>query len=299
MRNATSPLGTARNAKARPYTGQQQAASHDASKPVAPSISVENLSVSFGAGAAKVTALQDVSFTIPARSFLTVVGPSGCGKTTLLKVLSGVLKPSSGTVKFDEALVSRERVVGKIGYVFQRPLLLPWRTALENVMLTMEIARKEMSPVERRAEAKHWLGITGLSGFENRYGHELSGGMQQRVSISRALAFRPQVLLMDEPFAALDEITRETLQEELLRLCAQIDTTVVFITHSIPEAVLLSEQILIMSARPGRIIERIDVPFSRERSDDVRELPQFSQLTNHIRHRLRPAKQTDYVEGSA
>jgi NitT/TauT family transport system ATP-binding protein len=254
--------------------------------------------VKFGTGSEQVTALENVSFSVPSRSFLTVVGPSGCGKTTLLKVLSGVLKPSSGSVKFDGALINRERIVGQIGYVFQRPLLLPWRTALENVMLTMEIARKDMTPIERRAEAYHWLSITGLNGFENRYAHELSGGMQQRVSISRALAFRPKVLLMDEPFAALDEITRETLQEELLRLWAQIDTTVVFITHSIPEAVLLSEQILIMSARPGRIIDRIDVPFSRQRSDDTRELRQFSELTNHIRHQLRPAKRNENSESS-
>jgi NitT/TauT family transport system ATP-binding protein len=233
------------------------------------------------------TALDNVSIDIPARSFMTIVGPSGCGKTTLLKVLSGVLEPSAGNVMFDGKVVDRQQTVGQVGYVFQRPLLLPWRTALENVMLTMEVARKETSKAERIAEAKRWLAIAGLKGFEDRYPHELSGGMQQRVSISRALAFQPQVLLMDEPFAALDEITRETLQEELLSLWSKIETTVIFITHSIPEAVLLSEQIVVMSARPGRVVERIDVPFERPRTESIREQPAFTDIAAHIRHLLR------------
>lgn len=253
----------------------------------APAISIEDLTVRFRTNTGPVLALDKVSFDIPARSFTTIVGPSGCGKTTLLKVLSGVLQPSSGNVRFDNAVINRQRTVGQVGYVFQRPLLLPWRTVLDNVTLTMEVARKEINKAERIAEARHWLEITGLKGFENRYPHELSGGMQQRVSISRALAFRPQVLLMDEPFAALDEITRETLQEELLSLWSKVETTIIFITHSIPEAVLLSEQILIMSARPGRIVERIEVPFSRPRSETVRALPEFNEIAAHIRHLLR------------
>ena len=253
----------------------------------APAISVDRLSVRFRTAHGTVDALEDVSFEIPARSFMTIVGPSGCGKTTLLKVLSGVLAPTSGNVKFDGQVVGRQNVVGQVGYVFQRPLLLPWRTALENVMLTLEVARKQLSRAERLAEAHRWLEITGLSGFENRYPNELSGGMQQRVSISRALAFRPQLLLMDEPFAALDEITRETLQEELLQLWTKVDTTVVFITHSIPEAVLLSERIVVMSARPGKVVEQIEVPFARPRSEETRELPAFQRLAAHIRHLLR------------
>lgn len=154
-------------------------------------------------------------------------------------------------------------------------------------MLTMEVARKEMSKSDRLAEANRWLEVTGLRGFENRYPHELSGGMQQRVSISRALAFRPQVLLMDEPFAALDEITRETLQEELLELWSKVETTVIFITHSIPEALLLSQRIVVMSARPGRVVEQIDVSFPRPRSEATRELPLFTEMAGHIRHLLR------------
>jgi NitT/TauT family transport system ATP-binding protein len=253
----------------------------------APAITVDRLCVRFKTARGSVDALDNVSFEIPARSFMTIVGPSGCGKTTLLKVLSGVLAPTSGSVSFDGKVVQRQNVVGQVGYVFQRPLLLPWRTALENVLLTLEVARKQMSRAERLAEAQRWLEITGLKGFENRYPNELSGGMQQRVSISRALAFRPQLLLMDEPFAALDEITRETLQEELLGLWSKVETTVVFITHSIPEAVLLSERIVVMSARPGRVVEEIEVPFARPRSEDTRALPAFSELAGHIRHLLR------------
>ncbi len=181
-------------------------------------------------------------------------------------------------------------MTGHIGYVFQRPMLLPWRTALENVMLTLEVTRKQMSQHEREGEARRWLEIVGLKGFEERHPHELSGGMQQRVSLARALVFQPQILLMDEPFAALDEITREVMQDELLRLWARIDTTVVFITHSIPEAVLLSEKILVLSARPGRVIETIDVPFERPRTEAIRDLPRFGEITQHIRHYLRAGR---------
>lgn len=258
----------------------------------APAITIDDLSVRFKTPRGTVNALDHVGIEIPSRSFVTIVGPSGCGKTTLLKVLSGVLAPTSGSVKFDGRVVGRQNVVGQVGYVFQRPLLLPWRTALENVMLTLEIARKNLSRAERLAEARRWLEITGLKGFENRYPTELSGGMQQRVSISRALAFRPQLLLMDEPFAALDEITRETLQGELLELWSKVETTVVFITHSIPEAVLLSERIVVMSARPGRVVEEITVPFARPRSEEIRELPAFNELAGHIRHLLRGAPAT-------
>ncbi|MBB4652143.1 NitT/TauT family transport system ATP-binding protein [Aminobacter niigataensis] len=253
----------------------------------APGISIKNLSVSFRTKTSTVTALDDVSFDIAPGSFLSIVGPSGCGKTTLLKILSGVLQPTSGTVLFDGEPLSRLKTQGQVGYVFQRPLLLPWRTTLDNVMLTMEVARRGMSRAEREAEARRWLKIAGLQGFEERFPHELSGGMQQRVSICRALAFQPRILLMDEPFAALDEITRETLQEELLLLWAQTETTVVFITHSIPEAVLLSEQIVVMSARPGRVLERIPVPFERPRTEETRERPEFLALASHIRGLLR------------
>lgn len=252
-----------------------------------PDISIKGLTVRFKTPQSSVLAIDNVDVEIPRGTFLTIVGPSGCGKTTLLKVLSGVLEPSHGMVKFDNQPMDRQKVVGRVGYVFQRPLLLPWKTTLQNVMLTMEVARKGMSKAERLQEARHWIEVVGLKGFEERMPHELSGGMQQRASIARALAFRPQVLLMDEPFAALDEITREKLQEELLELWQKLDTTVVFITHSIPEALILSERIIVMSARPGQVLETIDIDFPRPRSEATRELPMFGQLAGHIRHLLR------------
>ncbi len=258
----------------------------------APAITIENVSVVFKTGDGPVTALQGVSFDIAPRSFLTVVGPSGCGKSTLLKILSGVLQPSKGRILFDGRPVDKTKIQGQVGYVFQRALLLPWRTALQNVMLTMEVARRDMSRSQREQEARRWLEIAGLQGFEDRFPNELSGGMQQRVSICRALAFRPKILLMDEPFAALDEITRETLQEELLRIWAQTETTVVFITHSIPEAVLLSEQIVVMSARPGTVLERLEVPFARPRDEATREKPEFAALAGRVRGMLRHRNST-------
>ncbi|HEY7245118.1 MAG TPA: ABC transporter ATP-binding protein [Xanthobacteraceae bacterium] len=256
-----------------------------------PAIDIQDISVRFRTPEGPpLLALERISAHIEPRSFLTVVGPSGCGKTTLLKVLSGVLPPSAGEVCFDGRPLREAAMTGHIGYVFQRPMLLPWRTALANVMLTMEVTRKEMSQQERQAEARRWLEIVGLRGFEERRPHELSGGMQQRVSIARALVFQPQILLMDEPFAALDEITREAMQGELLRLWSRIDTTVIFITHSIPEAVLLSERVLVLSARPGRIIETIEVPFPRPRTEAIRGLPRFAELTEQIRRHLRAGR---------
>ena len=255
-----------------------------------PHINIDGLSLQYRSKTGTVAALQDVSMDIPPRSFISVVGPSGCGKTTLMKVLSGVLKPSSGRVTIDNRPIEQTDLSGKIGYVFQRPLLLPWRTALDNVLLTTEIARKDMPYEQRLADAKNWLALTGLSGFENRLPHELSGGMQQRVSICRALAFRPPVLLMDEPFAALDEITREAMQDELLKLWSVTEATVIFITHSITEAVLLSERVVVMTARPGRVDEIIDVPFARPRDEELRGRPEFAQLVQHIRGKLHKDK---------
>jgi NitT/TauT family transport system ATP-binding protein len=153
--------------------------------------------------------------------------------------------------------------------------------------LTTEIARKEIPLEQRIAEARRWLSLTGLAEFEDRLPHELSGGMQQRVSLCRALAFRPPILMMDEPFAALDEITRETMQEELLRLWSVTESTVIFVTHSISEAVLLSERVIVLTARPGRVDEIIDVPFSRPRGEELRGSPRFTELVQHIRHKLR------------
>lgn len=261
----------------------------------APAIHIENLSLGYRTSNGPVVAIEGVSLDIAPRSFVSVVGPSGCGKTTLLKVLSGVLKPTAGRVTLDDMPIEQAKLSGEIGYVFQRPLLLPWRTALQNVLLTTEIARKDLPLADRIAEARRWLSLTGLAGFEDRLPHELSGGMQQRVSLSRALALHPSILLMDEPFAALDEITREAMQEELLRLWSLTESTVVFVTHSIGEAVLLSERVVVMTARPGRVDTVIDVPFPRPRDEALRGSAAFAELVQSIRRKLRQS-QPDLAE---
>jgi NitT/TauT family transport system ATP-binding protein len=253
-----------------------------------PHISIENLSIRYRSKGEGVLALDRVSIDVPPRSFVSVVGPSGCGKTTLLKVVSGILKPSSGTVHLDGTPIDARTVAGRIGYVFQRPLLLPWRSALDNVTLTSEVVHPRSTRKEREAEARRWLAVTGLAGFEARLPHELSGGMQQRVSLCRALAFQPPILMMDEPFAALDEITRESLQDQLLQMWNVMESTVIFITHSISEAVLLSERIVVITARPGRVMEVIDVPFPRPRDEALRSSKVFSDLVQYIREKLRP-----------
>jgi NitT/TauT family transport system ATP-binding protein len=256
----------------------------------APAIRIENLSLGYRTSSGPVSAIEDISLNIAPRSFVSIVGPSGCGKTTLLKVLSGVLKATSGHVSLDGVPIEPANLSGKIGYVFQRPLLLPWRTAIQNVLLTTEIARKDQSLAERTAEARKWLALTGLAGFEDRLPHELSGGMQQRVSLSRALALHPSILLMDEPFAALDEITREAMQEQLLQLWSLTESTVIFVTHSISEAVLLSELVIVMTARPGRVDAVIEVPFARPRDEALRGSQAFGEMVQDIRHRLRSSQ---------
>jgi NitT/TauT family transport system ATP-binding protein len=252
-----------------------------------PHISLRDLSLRYRSKRADVLAVDRVSLDLPPRSFTSIIGPSGCGKTTLLKVLTGVLRPSSGEVQVDGEALEARNLAGTFGYVFQRPLLLPWRTALENIALTAEVARKDLPREERLSEAQRWLNVVGLGGFENKLPHQLSGGMQQRVSLARALALQPPILMMDEPFAALDEITRETMQDELLRLWGVLETTVLFITHSISEAVLLSERVVVMTPRPGRIAEIVDVPFPHPRNDDLRGSAEFARLVQDVRRKLR------------
>jgi NitT/TauT family transport system ATP-binding protein len=261
-----------------------------------PQITLENVDVRYRTRDGSVSALQQISLEVPVRSFVSVVGPSGCGKTTLLKVVSGLLRPSNGRVLLDGQPLERIRVEGQFGFVFQRPLLLPWRTALDNVALSSEIVQKTRSRSERLVEARRWLEIVGLKGFEDRHPHELSGGMQQRVSLCRALAFHPRILLMDEPFAALDEITREAMQDELLKMWAHLENTILFITHSISEAVLLSERVVILSTRPGRVEEIIDIPFPRPRSETLRGQREFTELVQYIRAKLRPGETLAGVE---
>ena len=223
-------------------------------------------------------AIRDVSFGVDKGEFVTVVGPSGCGKSTLLKIASGLLDPTRGSV-----LVDRER----LGYVFQDPTLLPWRTVQQNVELLPEL--HGMGRAERAALATRAIETVGLKGFEHHYPKSLSGGMRMRCSLARTLTLNPPLFLFDEPFGAVDEITREHLNEETQRLFDSEGFAGLFITHSISEAVFLSTRVLVMSARPGRIVAEFDVPFPYPRNPDLRFQPEFARLSGELSHALRGA----------
>ena len=226
-----------------------------------------------------VIALEDISFRAGQGEFLSVVGPSGCGKTTLLKILAGLVQPSSGRVQLAGSDIDGPR--RDIGMVFQHATLLPWRTIADNVMLPVEVQRLDKGHYRQRAG--ELLELVGLAGFEDRYPKELSGGMQQRAGICRALVHDPDVLLMDEPFGALDAMTREYMNLELLRIWSEAGKTVVFITHSIPEAVFLSDRVLVMSSRPGRVVEVVDVDLERPRALEVVGTDRAGALMARIR----------------
>ena len=248
-------------------------------------IRFENVSKEFtvraddGGAAKRFTALHDVTLDVKPGEFLVLVGPSGCGKSTMLDLLAGLALPTSGRVLIDGKTITgpaRDR-----GVVFQQYALFPWRTALDNVAFGLEVAGLGLRA--RREKAAHYLNLVGLGDFANRFPHELSGGMKQRVAIARSLAYEPQVLLMDEPFAALDAQTRETLQEELVEIWQRTGKTIVFITHGIDEAVVLGQRVAVMTTRPGRIKEIVDIPESlRADTDDVRSLPLFGELRHEI-----------------
>jgi NitT/TauT family transport system ATP-binding protein len=241
----------------------------------APTVSFQNLSMQFPDGT---KAIDDVSFDVSKGEFVTIVGPSGCGKSTLLKIASGLLKQTSGDVKVD-----REN----IGYVFQDATLFPWRTVKRNVALLLELHK---TPKEgREAIVQAAIEVVGLKGFENHYPKSLSGGMKMRASLARTLTLKPPLFLFDEPFGAVDEITREHLNEETLRLFQQEQFAGLFITHSISEAVFLSTKVLVMSARPGRIVASYDIPFSYPREPELRFDPAFAELSGRINQSLRGA----------
>ncbi|MBR1217752.1 ABC transporter ATP-binding protein [Bradyrhizobium sp. U87765 SZCCT0131] len=232
-----------------------------------------------GGAARRFTALDDVSLDVQPGEFLALVGPSGCGKSTLLDLLGGLATPSSGRILLDGRPITgpaRDR-----GVVFQQYALFPWRTALQNVAFGLEVAG--VGTAERHDRARHYLDLVNLAAFANRYPHELSGGMKQRVAIARSLAYDPDVLLMDEPFAALDAQTREQLQTELLRIWRTTGKTIVFITHGIDEAVVLGQRVAVMTARPGRIKQVITIPEAlRSDSEDVRALPLFGEVRHEV-----------------
>jgi NitT/TauT family transport system ATP-binding protein len=220
----------------------------------------------------RVTVLDGVDLSIRKGEFITLVGPSGSGKSVLLDIIGGLTQATGGDVQLDGRRITRPDP--KTGYVFQQYALFPWRTALANIEYALEV--RGVAKAERTATARHLLALFGLAGFEDRFPNQLSGGMQQRVAIARALASNPEVLLMDEPFAALDQQTRELLQGELLRIWGKIKTTVIFVTHSIDEAIFLADRVVVMTARPGAVKEIIDIDLPRPRDGDIRASAEFN-----------------------
>jgi NitT/TauT family transport system ATP-binding protein len=248
-------------------------------------IRVNEVSRVFTGGARTVTALDKVSFEIQSGNFVSIVGPSGCGKSTLLKIISGLLAASSGTISVSGKSVSAP--LENVGMVFQAPVLLKWRSVLGNILLPVEFAKLDLSSHIDKARAL--VKLVGLEGFEEMYPHELSGGMQQRASLCRALVTDPQLLLMDEPFGALDAMTRDELDLELLRIWEERKKTVLFVTHSIQEAVFLSDVVFVMSARPGRLLEKIAIDLARPRTLEMMSTAKFGEYTLRIRALLAAA----------
>ena len=270
---------------------REQAERVAAGQAAEPVIEVENLSLTFETGDGPVFALSDVSLTVRAGDFVSFIGPSGCGKTTLLRVIADLERQTGGRIAVNGMTPEEARLRRAYGYVFQAPALYPWRTVERNVMLPLEIMG--LGAAERRARAERYLALVNLGGFEKKFPWQLSGGMQQRVSIARALSFEPDLLLMDEPFGALDEITRDHLNEQLLRLWERTGKTVVFVTHSIPEAVFLSSKIVVMSPRPGRIVDVIDCKLPPDRTLDIRESSRFAEIAHRVREGLRAGRSYD------
>jgi NitT/TauT family transport system ATP-binding protein len=262
-----------------------------ATVPDRPVVEARGLSLTFTTADGPVYALSDVDLTVGDGEFVSLIGPSGCGKTTLLRVIADLERPTGGTITVNGVAPEAARLRRDYGYVFQAPALYPWRTIEGNVTLPLEIMG--LSRAERRARARAQLDLVNLSGFERKFPWQLSGGMQQRASIARALSFDPKLLLMDEPFGALDEIVRDHLNEQLLKLWAKTKKTVVFVTHSIPEAVFLSTRVVVMSPRPGRIIDVIDCDFGPDRSLEIRETPEFLKVAHRVREGLRAGHSYD------
>jgi NitT/TauT family transport system ATP-binding protein len=258
------------------------AAPGEAGRPV---IEAHGLSLTFETADGPVFALSDVDLDVHAGEFVSFIGPSGCGKTTFLRVVADLEQPSAGTVVVNGLTPEAARLARQYGYVFQAPALYPWRTIEKNVMLPLEIIG--LPAAERAERARQQLALVDLTGFERKFPWQLSGGMQQRASIARALSFDPALMLMDEPFGALDEIVRDHLNERLLRLWDKTGKTVLFVTHSIQEAVFLSTKIVVMSPRPGRIIDVIACDFPRDRTLDIRETPEFLEVAHRVRAGLR------------
>jgi len=248
-------------------------------------ISATNLSLTFETNDGQIHALSDVNLEVEKGDFVSFIGPSGCGKTTFLRVIADLERATGGEVTVNGVSPEQARLARAYGYVFQAAGLYPWRTIGGNIRLPLEIMG--ISKAEQAERVKRVLSLVDLSGFEKKFPWQLSGGMQQRASIARALAFDADLLLMDEPFGALDEIVRDHLNEQLLALWARTEKTICFVTHSIPEAVYLSTKIVVMSPRPGRIIDVIDSTLPKERPLDIRETPEFLEIAARVREGLR------------
>jgi NitT/TauT family transport system ATP-binding protein len=252
--------------------------------PRAGAVQINGVNQTFKTSGADVVALSDISLDIKPGRFVVLVGPSGCGKSTLLMMLAGLLQQTSGSIVINGAPIDRPDP-DRVGVVFQEASLFPWLTAEENV--EFPLALRAIAKPERRARAEDALRLVGLEGFGKRHPHELSGGMKQRVSIARGLEQDPPVLLMDEPFAALDEQTRMTMGDELLRIWAATGKTVVFVTHSLTEAVYLADEVVVMSARPGRILDHLQVPLPRPRTYEMLSGDAFGSLRDRIWRHIR------------
>lgn len=250
-------------------------------------VGLDGVGKTFKGRSGETTALVEIDLRIEQGEFLSLLGPSGCGKSTLLRIMGDLLSPSTGDVRINGKTPNEARRNREYGMVFQQATLLDWRTVLRNIALPLEVTN--LPPSERERRVREMLDLVELSEFADHFPWQLSGGMQQRVAIARALALQPELLLMDEPFGALDEMTRERMQMELMRIWQQTRTTVVFVTHSIPEAVFLSTRVVVMSPRPGRIAGVVEIDLPQPRQFETREHPAFFEKLNEVRETLRGA----------
>lgn len=246
-----------------------------------PEIMMSQVSMCYKTNSTEVLALKEVTVNIQKGEFVSLLGPSGCGKTTLLRIMADLLQPTSGEITISGGTAKEARLARKYGIVFQSPVLYDWRKVKKNITLPLEMIGLQKEEREERTE--RLLELIGLSKFKDQYPWQLSGGMQQRVAIARALAIEPEILLMDEPFSALDEFSRERLNEELLSIWSKVGSTVVFVTHSIPEAVFLSDRVFVLSPHPGRLSKVVNIPLPRPRREEMRNSPEFYQLISDIR----------------
>lgn len=250
-----------------------------------PIIKIQKLCKDFGVGENMVQALTNLELRVDSGEFISLIGPSGCGKSTLLRIIGDLIKPTKGSVEVKEKSVTKARTDRDYGIVFQAPILFEWRNVRKNIELPLQVMGVPKSEWGERVDAQ--LELVGLQEFGKHYPWQLSGGMQQRVAIARALVFRPSILLMDEPFGALDEMTREYMNLELLNIFTRTDVTIIFVTHSIPEAVFLSTRVVVMSARPGTISHVVPIDLPHPRSFDTRESSRYFELVTEVREALR------------